>query len=87
MSECNYCNGNDNDKPCAYPSENKPGCLRDERLSASPGCSIAELNQHVEWIREEKIGLAGCLRTILSIRGEDEELVKIIEDALERENA
>jgi len=33
MSECRYCGGNDKDAPCAYPSENKHGCLRDERLS------------------------------------------------------
>ena len=29
---CTYCNGNDGDTPCAYPSEGKPGCLRDKRL-------------------------------------------------------
>lgn len=28
---CTYCNGNDVDMPCAFPSEGKPGCLRDER--------------------------------------------------------
>jgi len=30
--ECSYCRGNDRDMPCAYPSEGKPGCLRDIRL-------------------------------------------------------
>lgn len=30
---CPYCGGNDKDMPCAYPSEGKPGCLRDVRLS------------------------------------------------------
>lgn len=29
---CTYCHGNDRDVPCAYPSEGKPGCLRDARL-------------------------------------------------------
>ena len=31
--ECPYCHGNDRDVPCAYPSEGKPGCLRDARLA------------------------------------------------------
>jgi len=31
---CKFCNGNDFDKPCAYPGEHKPGCLRDSRLKA-----------------------------------------------------
>lgn len=30
---CPYCGGNDQDTPCAYPSEGKPGCLRDIRLA------------------------------------------------------
>ena len=25
---CPTCNGNNKDMPCAYPSENKPGCLK-----------------------------------------------------------
>lgn len=29
---CSYCGGNDGDMPCAYPGENKPGCLRTQRL-------------------------------------------------------
>jgi len=33
---CAYCHGNDRDMPCAYPSESKPGCLRDQRLRGSP---------------------------------------------------
>lgn len=32
--KCTYCGGNDRDMPCAYPSEKKPGCLRDTRLYA-----------------------------------------------------
>jgi len=32
--KCRYCNGNDRDAPCAYPSEGKKGCLRDSRLKA-----------------------------------------------------
>lgn len=32
---CPYCGGNDKDAPCAHPSEGKPGCLRDARLSQS----------------------------------------------------
>jgi len=31
---CSYCHGNDRNMPCAYPSEGKPGCLRDARLAA-----------------------------------------------------
>ena len=27
---CPYCYGNNKSRPCAYPSENKPGCLRDK---------------------------------------------------------
>lgn len=34
-ANCPSCNGNDADKPCAYPSEGKPGCPRDERLQRS----------------------------------------------------
>lgn len=29
---CKSCDGNDGDKPCAYPSEGKHGCLRDARM-------------------------------------------------------
>lgn len=29
---CPSCNGNDMDKPCAYPSEGKEWCLRDARI-------------------------------------------------------
>jgi hypothetical protein len=25
---CSYCGGNDADTPCAFPSENRPGCLQ-----------------------------------------------------------
>jgi hypothetical protein len=32
--KCKYCYGNDQDMPCAYPGELKPGCLRDSRLKA-----------------------------------------------------
>jgi hypothetical protein len=31
---CPACGGNDRDMPCAYPSEGRPGCLRDARLTA-----------------------------------------------------
>jgi hypothetical protein len=31
---CPACNGNDQNTPCAYPSENMKGCLRDKRLAA-----------------------------------------------------
>lgn len=30
---CETCGGNDFDMPCAYPSENKQGCLRQKRLN------------------------------------------------------
>lgn len=30
---CPTCKGNDANAPCAYPSEGKPGCLRDARLA------------------------------------------------------
>ncbi len=32
VGPCTYCGGNDKDAPCAYPSEGKPGCLRDARM-------------------------------------------------------
>lgn len=32
---CPWCRGNDRDMPCLYPSEGKPGCLRDARLKKS----------------------------------------------------
>jgi hypothetical protein len=37
---CPSCGGNDREAPCAYPSEGKPGCLRDVRLAerACPNC-------------------------------------------------
>lgn len=31
--DCSYCGGNDRDVPCLWPSEGKPGCLRDARLA------------------------------------------------------
>jgi hypothetical protein len=31
-ARCESCVGNDADMPCAYPGEDKPGCLRDARL-------------------------------------------------------
>lgn len=34
---CPSCGGNDGDTPCAYPSEGKPGCLRDIRLQKELG--------------------------------------------------
>lgn len=33
---CPTCQGNDMDMPCAYPSESKPGCLRDKGLAREP---------------------------------------------------
>ena len=33
--KCKYCNGNDKDMPCLYPSENKDGCLRDIRIKSA----------------------------------------------------
>lgn len=35
QSRCPACQGNDGNMPCAYPSEGKPGCLRDKRLGQS----------------------------------------------------
>jgi hypothetical protein len=32
---CPACGGNDKSRPCAYPSGNQPGCLRDKRLAES----------------------------------------------------
>lgn len=39
---CPSCGGNDADHPCAYPSENKRGCMRDERLNAFKPVSIKQ---------------------------------------------
>jgi hypothetical protein len=36
---CTACGGNDGNMPCAYPSQGKPGCLRDARLAAAPSVS------------------------------------------------
>lgn len=33
---CPTCKGNDANAPCAYPSEGKPGCLRDASMAAAP---------------------------------------------------
>lgn len=33
-SQCRTCNGNDADKPCAYPGEGVKDCLRDQRLAS-----------------------------------------------------
>ena len=32
-ARCKSCNGNDGDMPCAYPGENKHGCLRNARMA------------------------------------------------------
>lgn len=42
---CPSCGGNDENHPCAYPSENKRGCMRDERLRSSvpSSSSISEI--------------------------------------------
>lgn len=37
---CKACNGNDGDVPCAYPSSNVKGCLRDVRLNKTPSRSL-----------------------------------------------
>lgn len=34
VSWCPSCGGNDANHPCAYPGDNKRGCMRDERLGA-----------------------------------------------------
>jgi hypothetical protein len=45
MPKCPVCLGNDRDMPCAYPSQNKAGCLRDLRLTqAYP----TPLPQHIQ---------------------------------------
>lgn len=41
---CKACGGNDKNIPCAYPSENKDGCLRDFRLPVSKHLSSEEIS-------------------------------------------
>ena len=39
--KCKYCNGNDKDMlQCAYPSENKPGCLRYSRIKSEISAKV-----------------------------------------------
>ena len=40
-AKCKGCNGNDGDTPCAYPSGDRDGCLRDVRLGrAAPPSEV-----------------------------------------------
>ncbi|SDH42047.1 MULTISPECIES: hypothetical protein [unclassified Duganella] len=57
-NHCTCCNGNDGDAPCAYPSEGRPGCLRDIRRGAAeagnhnsqnPNCSCPSGNGSLRW--------------------------------------
>lgn len=54
MSEpCRVCNGNDRDVPCAYPSGDQPGCLRDARLRAE---ITEEYRTFLEYMKVERYG-------------------------------
>lgn len=50
--QCQSCNGNDRDMPCAYPSEGKPGCLRDQRLAALD--ELVRLSEEMDGYEEPK---------------------------------
>jgi len=41
---CSFCRGDDQQMPCAYPSEGKPGCLRDARLAHPAPASTGDSN-------------------------------------------
>lgn len=43
---CRVCNGNDDDRPCAYPTERPEGCLRRERVRSRTRPPRAERVRH-----------------------------------------
>ena len=50
-------------------------------------CPTMEDCQYVQWVAGDKTLLAAALKEIYNIRGEDEEIAKIVNDALDRGNA
>lgn len=58
---CAYCHGNDRDMPCAYPSEGKPGCLRDQRLKARFGPGALKTSARQEQAMQELADQAQAL--------------------------
>ena len=56
-------------------------------LSDGLACPTMEDCQYVQWLAGDKQILAEALKEIYSIRGEDEDLAKIINEALDRGSA
>lgn len=63
MKQCSYCYAPDNGT-CAYPSEGKPGCLRDSHQARGMGVDGIEVPSFTL-----KPGLAGMLMGILEAHG------------------
>lgn len=64
MATCPVCNGNDADMPCAYPSENQEGCLRDKRFNTrNTQPPNTDKNQPENVGREER--LANAIKDVL----------------------
>jgi hypothetical protein len=61
--KCPTCGGNDSDAPCAYPSEGKPGCLRDKRLAGAHERERAPVlcsNCAGTWFKSDAAGRPVC---------------------------
>lgn len=54
--KCKACNGNDGDVPCAYPSSNVKGCLRDVRLNKTTSDKAAALEALEYYIDDKRFG-------------------------------
>ena len=57
------------------------------KLNGGLACPIMEDCQYVQWLASDKQILSEALKEIYNIRGEDEELAKIINEALDQGSA
>ena len=55
--------------------------------SGGLSCPTMEDCQYVQWLAGDKALLAAALKEIYNIRGEDEEIAKIVNEALDRGSA
>jgi len=80
---------------CIICGEVHPGkeCADNETENSKPAsvtglsCPVMEDCQYVQWLADDKAILSAALREIYNIRGEDEELAKIINEALDKGSA
>lgn len=55
-----------------------------KRLSSGLDCPIMEECQYVDWGKRDKDIMADALREICNIRGEDKDIERIVNEALDR---